>query len=475
MRRPEERESVFTVPVDKIEIGLNSRDDIPAILVGLQRLYLNTEIREQILKLMEEHVAVDCDHGTGRPGMNWWRLLVLATMKQGLDCDYARLGELANHHDTLREMLQHEPHDKYEYTERTLENNIDLLPVAVLNQISDLEVQEGLAIANKDPGDGYVARVDSFVVETNVHHPTDVKLLWDATRLMLSKGGKLANRHHLQGWRQWQHHLKQGKNLYNRISRAHQWRSRPHDIKQYLAWSMRLSERMSKTLPPLQEAGARPSGVEKIQGLVETAMILQDQVRRRLLEHETIPQNEKIFSVFEPHTRWINKGKAKGAELGVPLSVVEESTGFILAWRLHWKGGDTDAAVPLVKDAQARFPALRQCSFDRGYHSPENQKKLDELLERVVLPVKGRGSKESRAYEATEAFVEARRQHPAVESAIHALECHGLSRIRNRGAERFERTVALSILAANCHRLGRLLQEADRALQARRKRYKQAA
>ena len=132
-------------------------------------------------------------------------------------------------------------------------------------------------------------------------------------------------------------------------------------------------------------------------------------------------------------------------------------------------------AVPLVKDAQARFPALRQCSFDRGYHSPENQKKLGELLEWVVLPVKGRGSQESRAYEATEAFVEARRQHPAVESAIHALECHGLSRIRNRGAERFERTVALSILAANCHRLGRLLQEAERARRACRKRYKQAA
>jgi len=185
--------------------------------------------------------------------------------------------------------------------------------------------------------------------------------------------------------------------------------------------------------------------------LIEHATTLQDQVRRHLLEHEKIPQDEKIFSVYEPHTRWINKGKAKGAELGVPLSIMEESSGYIMASRLHWEGGDTEAAVPLVEDAKARFPALRQCSFDRGYHSPENQKKMGELLERVVLPVKGRGSQESRAYEATEAFVQARRQHPAVESAIHALECHGLSRIRNRGAEWFERTVALSILAANCH------------------------
>jgi len=58
-----------------------------------------------------------------------------------------------------------------------------------------------------------------------------------------------------------------------------------------------------------------------------------------------------------------------------------------------------------------------------------------------------------------------------VESTINALECHGLSRIRNRGAVRFERTVAISILEDNSHRISRWLQEAD---QACRKRYKQA-
>ncbi|MCY4657550.1 MAG: hypothetical protein OXC80_12150 [Gammaproteobacteria bacterium] len=319
----------------------------------------------------------------------------------------------------------------------------------MLNQINQLMVEEGFAVANKDPGDGYVARVDSFVVETNVHHPTDVGLLWDTPQSMLTEGGKLAERYQLRGWRQWQHHLKEGKKLYNRISRARQWRSRPHDIEQYLAWSKPLSKRMSGTVQQLQEAGASPKRVGKIQQCIEDAMTLQDQVRRRLLEHEIVPHDEKLFSVYEPHTRWINKDKAKGAELGVPLSIMEESSGYIMAWRLHWEGGDTEAAVPLVEDAKARFPALRQCSFDRGYHSPENQKKLGEFLDQLTLPVK------------------ARRQHPAVESAIHALECHGLSRIRNRGAEGFERTVAISILAANCHRFGRMLQEAERALRTR--------
>ena len=199
MRTSEAKESIFIVPIDQIKINTKSRDDIPAILVGLQHLYLKTEIREQILTLMEAHVAKDCDHDTGRPGMNWWRLLVLATLKQGLDCDFARLEELANEHNTLRPMLQHGSHDTSAYTERTLQNIIDLLPVSVLNQISDLVVQEGLTVAKKSPGDGYVARVDSFVVETNVHHPTDVNILWDATRSMVTQGGQLANRYGVTG------------------------------------------------------------------------------------------------------------------------------------------------------------------------------------------------------------------------------------------------------------------------------------
>ena len=51
-----------------------------------------------------------------------------------------------------------------------------------------------------------------------------------------------------------------------------------------------------------------------------------DQIDRRLLKGETIPQNEKVFSIFEPHTRWISKGKAGcPVELGVPVCIIEGS------------------------------------------------------------------------------------------------------------------------------------------------------
>ena len=128
-------------------------------------------------------------------------------------------------------------------------------------------------------------------------------------------------------------------------------------------------------------------------------------------------------------------------------------------------------ALPLVRAAQERFPDLRACSFDRGFHSPENRARLDQLLDLAVLPKKGYLSVADRKRETEEAFAAARRKHPAVESAINALEHRGLDRVRSRGADGFERTVALSVLAANLHRLGRML----RAREKKRRRRRPAA
>ena len=93
--------------------------------------------------------------------------------------------------------------------------------------------------------------------------------------------------------------------------------------------------------------------------------------------------------------------------------------------------------------------------------------RLDELLDLNVLPRKGRLNRAERERESDEAFAAARRQHPAVESAINHLEHRGLDRVRTRGADGFARTVALSVLAANLHRLGRLLRQRERKRQRR--------
>ena len=202
-----------------------------------------------------------------------------------------------------------------------------------------------------------------------------------------------------------------------------------------------------------------------------------DQIDRRLLKGETIPHAEKVFSVFEEHTRWISKGKAgTPVELGVPVAIVEDQFQFILGHSILWKGGDVDVAIPIVENCRERHPDLRVCSFDRGFHSPANRVWLEGRLETAALPKKGRLNKDDIARESAPAFVRARRRHPAVESAINNLEKRGLDRVRTKGAAGFERTVGLSILAANLHRIGLLLQRGERRrLERLRKRRLKAA
>ena len=218
-----------------------------------------------------------------------------------------------------------------------------------------------------------------------------------------------------------------------------------------------------ETLEELRDKGVEEATCQSIQGFIAHAQRQIGQVERRLLRGETIAHAEKVFSVFEEHTRWVSKGKAgTPVELGVPVALIEDQHQFILHHKILWQGADVDVAVPLVSEAQALYPELRACSFDRGFHSPGNRVRLDALLDLNALPRKGYLSRADREREAEEPFAAARRAHPAIESAINGLEHRGLDRVRSHGADGFARSVALSVLAANLHRIGLLLQKRER-------------
>jgi len=144
-----------------------------------------------------------------------------------------------------------------------------------------------------------------------------------------------------------------------------------------------------------------------------------DPVDRRLLQGGKIPQQEKVFPVFGPHTRWIAKGRA-GTPVGpgVPVCILEDRHGFILHHRVMWQGSDVDHAVPMVESAQRHWPELRGVGFDRGFHSPDNRHRLDGLPEHRALPKKGRPGQADRQREGGAVFMARRRRHPAVESAM---------------------------------------------------------
>ena len=172
-----------------------------------------------------------------------------------------------------------------------------------------------------------------------------------------------------------------------------QIRRSPERVEEYLGTCQKYLMRAEYTLKQIQAlelTGCQQSKALQLQGFIEHAHCQVDLVRRCLLDGGKIPQQEKVFSIFEPHTRWIVKGKAGvSQELGVLVAVIEDQHMFILHHRILWQGSDVDHAVPFIVETQQLFPELLACSFDRGFHSPDNQRQLGELLNECALPRKG--------------------------------------------------------------------------------------
>jgi len=116
----------------------------------------------------------------------------------------------------------------------------------------------------------------------------------------------------------------------------------------------------------------------------------------------------------------VSKGKAGvPVEFGVRVYVLEDQHQFILQHRVMWQETDDKIAVAMIDDAQQRFPEINQCSFDKGFHSKGNVRELNERLDNVILPKKGRRNQIEKAWEETDLFGQARRQHFVVEACIN--------------------------------------------------------
>ena len=202
-----------------------------------------------------------------------------------------------------------------------------------------------------------------------------------------------------------------------------------------------------------------------------------DQIDRRVIQGETIPHEEKLFSIFQPHTEWICKGKAGvPVELGLRVCVMEDQHRFILHHQVMEKQTDDAITVERVTETRKRFPELAVASFDKGFHSKANQAELLNHLEQVILPKKGRLSQADKAHEDSDDFKQLRKQHSGVESAINALEQNGLDTCSDHGIKGFKCYVALAVVSRNIKRLGAVIrQQALEKEQRKRGPYKKAA
>lgn len=477
MRQVQPRQlQIGEVDIRNIKVDHHSRDDIPQILIGLQHLYVNKEVRDRIFSLLEQAIPENISCINGRPGMHLWKILVLAVLRVNLNWDYDRLREMACHHTIIRAMLGHSIYDPYEYKLQTIKDNLSLLTPELIGSISKQVVITGHETVGKKKEDPLKARCDSWVLETNVHFPTDLNLLWGAARKVVILTARYALRAGISSWRQWQYNLRQLKKIYRRVQTIRHSTSKNPDKKaqredeirtacqNYLNAAQALIEKAENTLKDTSfVANCTEKKLAEINGFIAHGVRQLDQVRRRVINDENIPHHEKVFSLFQPHTEWINKGKAGvPVELGVRVAILEDQYGFILNHRVMEKETDEKVAVPIIRDAKVAFPSLSACSFDKGFHSPYNQVELKKSLDQVVLPKKGRRTQAETERETSPEFRAAKRQHSAVESAINALEVHGLDKCPDHGLDGLKRYTALGVLGRNIQKLGAEVQKKQR-------------
>ena len=136
--------------IEKIQIPLKSRDELPPILAGLQWIFLTPEVNEEIFQVLEKKIRGNKKQ-TGRPGMDLWHILVLGVTRLGLDCDFDRLEHHANFDSLLREILG--IHSLKEggrsFHQKTLSENVCMVDDELLTQINAIVTRFGRQVFKK--------------------------------------------------------------------------------------------------------------------------------------------------------------------------------------------------------------------------------------------------------------------------------------------------------------------------------------
>jgi hypothetical protein len=445
--------------VCEVQLNLECRDEIVPILRALQHIYSTPDLRDEILG----HIAGDVNDGSredcGREGMDYWQILVLAAVRLGCNLDYDKLQDLAEQHRALRHIMGiGDWDDETSFGWRRIRDNICLVQPETIEKISHAIVAAGHQIDAEAPKK---VRADSFVAETNIHYPSESSLIRDGLRKILELGKSITSALDVAGWRQHDHLYKKVKKLCRQIERIAARKGPQYEERLKTAYRKLLTLAGKITHRARALCDQVTSGnCSEIEVFIQRTEQVCQTARRRVLEGKTVSNSEKLFSMFEPHTQLYKRGKAgEPIQFGRLVIVYEDAAGFITHhYVLPRDSEDRDVVVEQTRILQERLDGkIEDASFDRGFHSPENQEALAEIVSHPCLAKPGKqGLKQHE--QGTVRFREARRQHPGVESAIGALQSgNGLERCRDRSEKGFKRYIALGVLGRNLHVLGKLL------------------
>ena len=484
-KRFEQQLTIGQLPIEETKINPKSKNAVDELIAALKELFCNKEYNEKIFNILEEYITKGKKE-TGRPGMDLWIVFVLAQLRLCLNLGYEMLHNLANNHRTLRHLMGVEKKFGYEPIEfeyQHIYDNVSLLSDQMLKELNDAIVEFGHGVFKKKENTALHLKSDSFVVESNVHFPTDYNLLWDCARKCIDTVDKYLGKYeNLEGWRKLSNWRYEMKGLMRELGKASSsgGKNKPDRIilatKRYLSKAKALSKKMHQGLAsfPLNdnEDLALNLALEHFINLMDKHI---DLLERRIIKDEAIPHQEKLFSIFETYTEMIKKGKMHpNVELGKKLLITTDQYDLIIDYVLMEEEQDREKTISVADRILAKFK-IDSWSFDKGFWDKTVKQLLQLVIPVVIMPKLGKLNKEELVEQSSRKFKRLKNKHSAIESNINELENRGLDRCPDKGIMNYKRYISLAICAYNLKKIGRQLLKQQREALDGKNSLKQAA
>jgi IS5 family transposase len=312
---------------------------------------------------------------------------------------------------------------------------------------------------------GQRLRLDTTAVETNIHWPTDSGLLWDSYRVLARLVRRLRKRDRglVAGRRL---HLRRTRRLYLQIARRARGRAaRPEALKPLYSRLIRQVQSLHAWVDEILASALFRSPAQRTGGQIEAPLEqlghyralserVVDQARRRTVLGEAVPNHEKLFSLFEPHTELLKRGKAaRNIEFGHMIQIQQVEGKFITAYEVFQnKPNEAMQLEPTLENHRALFGEYPQeVSADKGYaQSAAQLERLAPKVKQLAVSKAGRSSQADRQREHAPCFRMAQRFRAGIEGTISFLKrTLGLARCLAKGWPRYAAAIGAALFTHN--------------------------
>ncbi|MBT7142980.1 MAG: ISNCY family transposase [Bacteroidetes bacterium] len=462
------------LPIEDTYIPVKSKNALDELLSALKEIYCNKQYNEKIFSILEKHINSG-KKKTGRKGMDLWSIFVLAQVRLCLNTSYDTLHNLSNNHRSMRQLMGIERDFGFEIIEYEYQNiydNVSQLSNELITEINTVILEFGhKEVFKKKEDTALHLKTDSFVVESNVHFPTDYNLLWDSVRKCLDTVYKfLEKQEGHKGWRKMKNWRAEIKGLMRELGKASSSGGKKKEervvraAENYLKKAKAFLKKLQSEMPNMAQNNEQDILlIITLEYFIVLAEKHIDLIDRRILQKEKIPHEEKLFSIFETYTEWVKKGKSRpNVELGKKLVITTDQYNLIVDHKLlSSTEQDRDIVIELA-DRLLNKHKISSWSFDKGFWRKENKELLQLEIPNVIMPKLGKRTKAEETEESSCTFKRLKNKHSAIESNINELEHRGLDRCPDRGIHHYIRYISLGVCAYNLKKIGRQILKAKR-------------